>query len=91
MEKKIKRDYLNFANESSLSNIIKDEELLFTDKINKINRFGFTQERNIIITDKAIYNLKKKGKVIIQIFNIYSIKKKNFFKYNIGYNNKSTY
>ena len=58
----IKRDYLNFANESSLNNIIKDEELLFTDKINKINRFGFTQERNIIITDKAIYNLKKKGK-----------------------------
>ena len=61
MEKKIKRDYLNFANESSLNNIIKDEELLFTDKINKINRYGLTQERNIIITENAIYNLKKKG------------------------------
>ena len=61
MEKKIKRDYLNFANESSLNNIIKDEELLFTDKINKINRYGLTQERNILITNKAVYNLKKKG------------------------------
>ena len=56
-----KRDYLNFAKEKSLSNIIKDEEVLFTDKINKINRYGLTQERNILITNKAIYNLKKKG------------------------------
>ena len=41
---------------------IGDEALLFTDKINKINRYGLTQERNILITDKAIYNLKKKSK-----------------------------
>ncbi len=61
MEAIIKRDYLNFAKEKSLSKIINDEEVLFTDKINKINRYGLTQERNILITDKAIYNLKKKG------------------------------
>jgi hypothetical protein len=41
--------------------MIKNEKLLFTDKINKINRYGLTQERNIIITENAIYNLKKKG------------------------------
>ena len=61
MEVITKRDYLNFAKEKSLSNIIRDEEVLFTDKINKINRYGLTQERNILITNKAIYNLKKKG------------------------------
>ena len=55
------RDYLNFGKEPSLSKIIKNEKLLFTDKINKINRYGLTQERNIIITENAIYNLKKKG------------------------------
>jgi hypothetical protein len=55
------RDYLNFGKEQSLSKIIKNEKLLFTDKINKINRYGLTQERNIIITENAIYNLKKKG------------------------------
>ena len=55
------RDYLNFGKEQSLSKIIKSEKLLFTDKINKINRYGLTQERNIIITENAIYNLKKKG------------------------------
>ena len=56
------RDYLQFAEEKSLTKIIKDEKVLFTDKINKINRYCLTQERNILITNKAIYNLKKKGK-----------------------------
>jgi hypothetical protein len=28
----------------------------------KINRFGFSQERNIVITENAIFNFKKKGK-----------------------------
>ena len=54
------RDYLNFKNEKSLSSIIGDEELLFSDKVIKINRYSLSQERNIIITNKAIYNLKKK-------------------------------
>jgi hypothetical protein len=61
MEANVVRDYLNFGKEQSLSKIIKNEKLLFTDKINKINRYGLTQERNIIITENAIYNLKKKG------------------------------
>jgi uncharacterized protein (UPF0216 family) len=55
------RDYLNIKNEKDLSSIIGDEELLFSDKVIKINRYSLSQERNIIITNKAIYNLKKKG------------------------------
>ena len=54
------RDYLNIKNEKDLSSIIGDEELLFSDKVIKINRYSLSQERNIIITNKAIYNLKKK-------------------------------
>ena len=61
METIEKKDYLNFSKESSLIKLIGNEELLFTDKINKINRYGLTQERNILITNKAVYNLKKKG------------------------------
>ena len=60
METIEKKDYLNFSKESSLIKLIGNEELLFTDKINKINRYGLTQERNILITNKAVYNLKKK-------------------------------
>lgn len=67
MEINDERDYLKFSKESNLSQIIGNEELLFTDKINKINRYGMTQERNILITNKAVYNLKKKGKYIFLI------------------------
>ena len=62
MESIIVKDYLNFANEPDIKKAVKNETILFTDKINKINRYGLTQERNILITDKAIYNLKKKSK-----------------------------
>ncbi len=36
------------------------ETLLFTDKITKINRYGMNQERDIMLTNVGIYNLKKK-------------------------------
>ena len=53
-------DFLNFAKDNNIkANITKDELIEFSDKIYKINKYGFKQERNIIITDKAIYNLKK--------------------------------
>ena len=39
MENIIKRDYLNFSKESSLKKIIGEENLLFTDKINKIIKY----------------------------------------------------
>ena len=37
----------------------RDEEIQFSDKIYKYNKYSWKQERNIIITNKAIYNLKK--------------------------------
>ena len=64
MENSEGRDHLNFKNEKTLKSIIGDEELLFSDKLIKINRYGLSQERNILITNKAIYNLKKKSKII---------------------------
>ena len=62
MESNQVKDYLNFANEKSLVKLIGNEVLLFTDKLIKINRYNYSQERNILITNKAIYNLKKKSK-----------------------------
>jgi uncharacterized protein (UPF0216 family) len=62
MEDTSDKDFLNFKNEKNIKSIIGDEKLLFSDKLIKINRYGLSQERNILITDKAIYNLKKKSK-----------------------------
>ena len=53
-------DFLKFAKDYKITNnITRDEEILFSDKIKKINKKGWNQDRNIILTDKAIYNLKK--------------------------------
>ena len=61
-----KKDHLNFRNDKTIQGIIGEdnEKLLLSDKIIKINRYGLSQERNILVTNKSIYNLKKKGKLI---------------------------
>lgn len=53
-------DHLNFNNDKEILNVIGFDNLLFSDKIIKVNRYGFNQERNIIITENAILNFKKK-------------------------------
>ena len=59
-EKQSEYDFLNLSkNYSVKTNITRDEEIQFSDKIDKINKYSWKQERNIIITNKAIYNLKK--------------------------------
>ena len=53
-------DFLNYAKDYSIkNNITREEEIQFSDKIKKINKNGWKQDRYIILTDKAIYNLKK--------------------------------
>ena len=58
----LRKDHLNFRNDKFIKDMIGNEELLFSDKIVKINKFGVTQERNILVTTRNIYNLKKKSK-----------------------------
>ena len=53
-------DFLKFKNNPEIKKIIDKEQLLFSDKIYKKNSYGLTQERYIVITNNAIYNLKGK-------------------------------
>ena len=55
-----KNDHLQFAKDKSILKLINNEKFLFSDQIEKKNKFGFNQTRNFIITDTAIYNLKDK-------------------------------
>ena len=64
MEQLEDSDYLDFKSDKSVLKTVNNEKILFSDKIIKINRHNVSQERNIVITDKAIYNLKKKSKYI---------------------------
>ena len=52
-------DILNWMNDPEIKAIVKDEKIYYTDLINKINHYGMSQERAIILTDKALYNMKK--------------------------------
>lgn len=67
MEKQtlVEGDNLNFSQDKEIEKKIKKEKLLFSDKIIKINRYNMSQERNIVVTDCAVYNLKKKSKYSI--------------------------
>ena len=61
MEDEANKDHLNYKNDNDILKQIKDEILLLSDKIIKVNRYGMAQERNIVITNKSIYNLKNKS------------------------------
>ena len=61
------KDNLHLLDNPEIKKLLGDEKLLFSDKLIKINRYGFNQERRIIITDKSIYNLKKTCKKNINI------------------------
>ncbi len=61
MEKEKQSDHLGFAADKEILKLFEpDERLLLSDTLHKYNPFGWKQERNIIITNKYIYNLKKK-------------------------------
>ena len=53
-------DALNWAKDKEILSIIKSETLYYCDAINKINHYGMSQERCVILTDKALYNMNKK-------------------------------
>lgn len=66
-------DYLDFANDPEVikgvdkggGTFLIVETILFCDKMWKFNRYDWKQERNFIITNKAIYNLKKKSETAL--------------------------
>ena len=50
-------DHLNFKNNKKILSIIKNEKLLFSSEIKKKNKHNYNQTRNLILTNKALYNL----------------------------------
>jgi hypothetical protein len=45
-------------------NVIFIEKIVFTCKVIKYNRFGMKQERNLMLTNMYLSNLKKKSKCL---------------------------
>ena len=53
-------DFLNVKEDNQILNLLKNEKVYYSDVITKINHYGLSQERSIILTDTALYNMKKK-------------------------------
>ena len=53
-------DLLNIKEDNEILNLLKGEKVYYSDVITKINHYGLSQERSIILTDIALYNMKKK-------------------------------
>ena len=46
-------DSLHFMNDKEISNIVGDDDkMLLSYKVIKINRYGLSQERNMVVTKK---------------------------------------
>lgn len=69
-------DYLGLSSQPKFLQMIGSQKLLFSDKIKKINMFGWVQQRYFLITNEKIYNIKKtKIKRSIVINNLSGITK----------------
>lgn len=53
-------DTLNWSNDKDILSIIKNETLYYSNKIQKINHYNISQERYLILTNEALYNMQKK-------------------------------
>ena len=53
-------DLLNINEDNEILKLLKNEKVYYSDVITKINHYGLIQERSIILTDTALYNMKKK-------------------------------
>ena len=53
-------DLLNIKEDNMILDVLKNEKVYYSNVITKINHYGLSQERSIILTDVALYNMKKK-------------------------------
>ena len=60
MEEESSYDYLNWSNDKDILNIINNETIYYSNKIQKINHYNISQERYLVLTNQALYNIQKK-------------------------------
>ena len=53
-------DHLGFATDKTIQSIIGKEIIYYSNKVQKYNKLSMKQERNLLLTDKCLYNLHNK-------------------------------
>ena len=54
------QDLLGWNADKDILNVIKDEIIYYSNKVHKYNSFSIKQERNLVLTDKCLYNFHNK-------------------------------
>eukprot|EP00826_Nyctotherus_ovalis_P007527 TRINITY_DN1189_c0_g1_i18.p1 TRINITY_DN1189_c0_g1~~TRINITY_DN1189_c0_g1_i18.p1 ORF type:complete len:539 (+),score=134.93 TRINITY_DN1189_c0_g1_i18:73-1689(+) len=55
------QDYLSFSTDLTILTLLEAHEtIIFSDKVYKFNCYNWKQERNLVVTNKNLYNIKKK-------------------------------
>lgn len=62
------KDYILIQNDKEIAKSLGYEQVILSDKLQKSATLGFFMERNIIITNLALYNFNKTSKIIFLIF-----------------------
>lgn len=54
------QDFLGWSTDKEVLKVIGNETLYFSGKVHKFNSFSIKQERNLVLTDKCLYNFHNK-------------------------------
>lgn len=55
-------DTLNWESDEKVKEQMHDEKIIYSGTCTKKNKFGFNQQRNLVVTDKSLYNFEGKSK-----------------------------
>ena len=54
------QDTLCWSNDIEIQKIIGNEKIYFSNKVSKFSSFSMKQERNLVLTNKCLYNFQNK-------------------------------
>ncbi len=59
------QDYLNYGESNEIQDVIGNKNILYSNRVIKLNKYNISREVDLILTNQRIYILKKKSKKYI--------------------------
>ena len=59
------QDYLNYGESNEIQDVIGNKNILYSNRVIKLNKYNISREVDLILINQRIYILKKKSKKYI--------------------------
>ncbi len=59
------QDYLNYGESNEIQDVIGNKNILYSNRVIKLNKYNISRELDLILTNQRIYILEKKSKKYI--------------------------